>query len=115
MRSPSPSRSACSRRASTRPWRGASTARHLVTEIHASELLESLRTQTEEHDRTQVLDWLAQRIEHTVKESAPDLDLGIQYTDEKGEPIASAGSLARESLPIPETCCAATAVPRCAR
>jgi heavy metal sensor kinase len=75
---------------------------YLVTEIHASELLESLRTQTEEHDRAQVLDWLAQRIEHTVKESAPDLDLGIQYTDEKGEPIASAGSLARESLPIPE-------------
>ena len=27
---------------------------YLVTEIHASELLESLRTQTEEHDRTQV-------------------------------------------------------------
>jgi two-component system OmpR family sensor kinase len=75
---------------------------YLVTEIHASELLESLRTQSEEHERAQVLGWLAQRIERTVRESAPDLDLGIQYTDERGAPIAAAGSLERESLPIPQ-------------
>jgi two-component system OmpR family sensor kinase len=75
---------------------------HLVTEIHASELLESLRTQSEEHGREQVLDWLRQRIERTVRESAPDLDLGIQYTDERGAPIAAAGSLAGEAPPIPE-------------
>ena len=75
---------------------------YLVTEIHANELLASLRSQTEEHDRALVLDWLSQRIEQTVRESAPDLDLGIQYTDEQGAPIASAGSLARESLPIPQ-------------
>lgn len=75
---------------------------HLVTEIHASELLESLRTQSQEHERALVLEWLEQRIERTVRESAPDLDLGIQYTDESGAPIASAGSLAGESLPIPQ-------------
>jgi two-component system OmpR family sensor kinase len=75
---------------------------YLVTEIHASELLESLRSQTEEHDQAVVLSWLAERIQHTVRESNPDLDLGIQYTDERGEPIASAGSLARETVPIPE-------------
>jgi heavy metal sensor kinase len=75
---------------------------YLVTEIHARELAESLRTQSQEHDRTSVLDWLSQRIERTVRESAPDLDLGIQYTDEAGAPIASAGSLAGEALPIPQ-------------
>jgi two-component system OmpR family sensor kinase len=75
---------------------------YLVTEIHASELLESLRTQSQEHDRELVLTWLGQRIERTVRESAPDLDLGIQYTDEHGLVIASAGSLARERLPIPQ-------------
>jgi two-component system OmpR family sensor kinase len=75
---------------------------HLVTEIHASELLESLRTQSEEHGREQVLDWLRHRIERTVRESAPDLDLGIQYTDAQGAPIAAAGSLAGDAPPIPE-------------
>jgi two-component system OmpR family sensor kinase len=75
---------------------------HLVTEIHASELLESLRTQSEEHGREQVLEWLRQRIERTVRESAPDLDLGIEYTDEGGATIAASGSLAGEALAIPE-------------
>jgi two-component system OmpR family sensor kinase len=75
---------------------------HLVTEIHASELLESLRTQSEEHERAEVVDWLRRRIERTVRESAPDLDLGIQYTDEQGATIAAAGSLAAEPPPIPE-------------
>jgi len=75
---------------------------HLVTEIHASELLESLRSQTQEHPRDVVLAWLRERIERTVRESDPDLKLGIQYTDEAGEPIASAGSLAGQKLPIPE-------------
>ena len=42
-----------------------------------------------------------QRIERTVRESAPDLALGIQYTDERGELIASAGSLAGESSADP--------------
>ena len=75
---------------------------YLVTEIHVNELLASLRSQTEEHDRAVVLEWLADRIQATVRESAPDLDLGIVYTDENGAPITSAGSLARESVPIPE-------------
>lgn len=75
---------------------------HLVTEIHASELLESLRGQSREHERAEVLAWLQQRIEHTVQQSAPDLDLGIQYTDERGASIAWAGSLAGETLPIPQ-------------
>ena len=75
---------------------------HLVTEIHASELLESLRTQSQEHDRERVLAWLAERIDHTVRESDPDLRLGIQYTDERGVPVASAGSLAEEAPAIPQ-------------
>jgi heavy metal sensor kinase len=75
---------------------------HLVTEIHASELLESLRSQTEEHDRASVLVWLDDRIRRTVRESAPDLDLGIQYTDERGATITAAGSLEGEELPIPQ-------------
>jgi two-component system OmpR family sensor kinase len=75
---------------------------HLVTEIHASELLESLRTQSQEHDRAAVLAWLRERIERTVRESDPDLALGIQYTDERGEVIASAGSLAGEALAVPQ-------------
>ena len=75
---------------------------HLVTEIHASELLESLRTQSQEHDRAAVLAWLRERIERTVRESDPDLALGIQYTDERGDVIASAGSLAGEALAVPQ-------------
>jgi hypothetical protein len=39
---------------------------HLVTEIHARELLDSLRTQSLEHDRESVLAWLRERIERTV-------------------------------------------------
>jgi heavy metal sensor kinase len=74
---------------------------HLVTEIHASELVESLRTQSQEHDRAAVLAWVPQRIERTVRESPPDLALGIQYLDEAGDPIAAAGSLERERLAVP--------------
>jgi heavy metal sensor kinase len=74
---------------------------HLVTEIHASELVESLRTQSEEHDRAGVLAWVPERIERTVRESPPDLALGIQYLDEHGQPIATAGSLQRERLAVP--------------
>jgi len=74
---------------------------HLVTEIHASELLESLRSQTQEHDRATVLAWLQARIERTVRESDTDLKLGIQYTDERGKVISAAGSLAQVELPIP--------------
>jgi two-component system OmpR family sensor kinase len=75
---------------------------HLVTEIHASELLESLRSQSQEHERAAVLAWLRERIERTVRESDPDLALGIQYTDERGELIAAAGSLAGETLAVPQ-------------
>jgi two-component system OmpR family sensor kinase len=75
---------------------------HLVTEIHASELLESLRSESRDHERAELLAWLQQRIEHTVEQSAPDLDLGIQYTDERGVPVAWAGSLEGEKLPIPQ-------------
>jgi two-component system OmpR family sensor kinase len=75
---------------------------HLVTEIHASELLESLRSQSQEHDRAVVLAWLRERIERTVRESDPDLALGIHYTDERGELIASAGSLVGEELAVPQ-------------
>jgi heavy metal sensor kinase len=75
---------------------------HLVTEIHASELLESLRTQSEEHPREAVLAWLRERIARTVRESPPDLGLGIQYTDAQGAVLAAAGSLAEERLAIPQ-------------
>jgi len=75
---------------------------YLVTEIHASELLESLRTQSEEHDRETVLAWISERMERTVRESPPDLGLGIQYLDAKGELIASAGSLRDRRLGLPE-------------
>jgi two-component system OmpR family sensor kinase len=61
-----------------------------------------LRTQSQEHDRAAVLAWLRERIERTVRESDPDLALGIQYTDERGEVIASAGSLAGEALAVPQ-------------
>jgi heavy metal sensor kinase len=74
---------------------------HLVTEIHASELVESLRTQSEEHERAAVLAWVDERIERTVRESPPDLALGIQYLDERGEPIAAGGSLRDERLSVP--------------
>ena len=53
-------------------------------------LLEALRTQSQEHERERVLAWLAERIERTVRESDPDLRLGIQYTDEQGTPVTSA-------------------------
>jgi heavy metal sensor kinase len=74
---------------------------HLVTEIHASELVESLRTQSAEHERETVLAWVGERIERTVRESPPDLALGIQYLDERGEPIAAGGSLRDERLSVP--------------
>jgi heavy metal sensor kinase len=74
---------------------------HLVTEIHASELVESLRTQSEEHERAAVLVWLEERIERTVRESPSDLALGIQVLDERGEPIAASGSLRGERLAVP--------------
>jgi heavy metal sensor kinase len=75
---------------------------HLVTEIHAKELVESLRTQSQEHDRETVLAWLEDRIEHTVRQSPTDLALGIQYLDESGAPIAAAGSLRGEHVAVPE-------------
>ena len=75
---------------------------YLVTEIHASELVESLRSQSEEHDRERVLAWIAERLERTVRESPPDLALGIQYLDDRGGVLASAGSLRGERVVVPE-------------
>jgi heavy metal sensor kinase len=73
----------------------------LVTEIHAQALLESLRSQHEEHPPERVRTWLAERLENTVRESAPDLDLGLQFVDASGEPVMAAGSLARARAPLP--------------
>jgi signal transduction histidine kinase len=73
----------------------------LVTEIHAHALLESLRSQSEEHPPERVRAWLAERLENTVRESAPDLDLGLQYLDAAGEPVLGAGSLLRARAPLP--------------
>jgi heavy metal sensor kinase len=74
----------------------------LVTEIHAQALLESLRGQTEEHPPERVREWLAERLANTVRESAPDLDLGLEYLDPRGEPVLAAGSLARVRTPLPQ-------------
>ncbi len=73
----------------------------LVTEIHAQTLVESLRSQREEHPPERVHEWLAERLENTVRESDPDLRLGIQILDAAGEPVLAAGSLARARLPLP--------------
>jgi heavy metal sensor kinase len=73
----------------------------LVTEIHARELVDSLRTQSEEHAREEVLAWMESRIARSVEEEAPDLALGIEYLDAQGRTICVAGSLAGAGVPIP--------------
>jgi heavy metal sensor kinase len=73
----------------------------LVTEIHAQTLVESLRSQREEHPPERVREWLAERLANTVHESDPDLGLGIQVLDAAGEPVLAAGSLAQARLPLP--------------
>jgi heavy metal sensor kinase len=73
----------------------------LVTEIHAQTLVESLRSQREEHSPERVREWLAERLANTVHESDPDLGLGIQVLDAAGEPVLAAGSLAQARLPLP--------------
>lgn len=73
----------------------------LVTEIHAQTLVESLRSQREEHSPERVREWLAERLENTVRESDADLGLGIQVLDAAGEPVLAVGSLANTRLPLP--------------
>ncbi len=74
---------------------------HLVTEIQARELVDSLRTQLQEHPREEVMRWLAARAHRTVREAEPDLGLGIEYLDEQGRSLVAAGSLAGAGVPVP--------------
>jgi len=71
----------------------------LVTEIQARGLVDSLRTQTEEHGPERARDWLEARMAREVAESPPDL--GIEYLDAEGRSRIAVGSLAGEALPVP--------------
>jgi heavy metal sensor kinase len=74
----------------------------LVTEVEAHALLDSLRTQTEEHPPEEVRAWLVARIEREVEAADPKLGLGIEFLDEQGRSLVAAGSLAGQSLPLAE-------------
>lgn len=74
---------------------------HLVTEIEARQLLDSLRTQTEEHPRADVLEWLAGRMQRMAEEADKDLGIGVEYLDDEGRSILAAGSLSSSHVPVP--------------
>lgn len=73
----------------------------LVTNIEARSLVDSLRTQTDEHTPEQVRAWLAARFHREVETGDPDLGLGLEYLDSDGHSVVATGSLAGEELPVP--------------
>jgi len=73
----------------------------LLTEVEARTLVDSIRTQTDEHPAEVVRTWLAARVRREVEEADPALGLGLEILDEHGRSLVAAGSLAGNSLPVP--------------
>jgi len=73
----------------------------LLTEVEANALVDSIRTQTEEHSPDEVRAWLEARIAREVREADPELGLGLEFLDAGGRRVAVAGSLAGYRLPVP--------------
>jgi len=73
----------------------------VLTEVEANALVDSIRTQTEEHTPEEVHAWLTARIHREAAESDPDLGLGLEFLDARGRSVAAAGSLAGHALPMP--------------
>jgi len=73
----------------------------VLTEVEARTLVDSIRTQTQEHSPEEVRTWLAARVEREVEEADPALGLGLEILDPQGRSLVAAGSLAGNSLPIP--------------
>lgn len=73
----------------------------MLTRVEANALVDSIRTQTEEHSAEAVRAWLRARIGREVAESEPELGLGLEFLDEEGRRVVAAGSLAARTLPVP--------------
>jgi heavy metal sensor kinase len=73
----------------------------VLTEVEANALVDSIRTQTEEHTPAEVSAWLEARIRREVEDADPDLGLGLQFLDAEGRSVVAAGSLAGQALPVP--------------
>jgi heavy metal sensor kinase len=73
----------------------------VLTEVEANSLVDSIRTQTEEHSPDEVRTWLEARIRREVEEAEPGLGLGLEFLDAAGRSVVAAGSLAGQGLPVP--------------
>jgi heavy metal sensor kinase len=73
----------------------------LLTEVEARSLVDSLRTQTQEHPPEEVRAWLEARIRREVAAADPALGLGIEFLDAEGQTVVAAGSLEQAALPVP--------------
>jgi len=74
----------------------------LLTEVEANALVDSIRTQTEEHPPEEVRAWLEARLRREVEDSDPKLGLGLEFLDTKGRSVLATGSLAGQALPVPQ-------------
>ncbi|MBW2446890.1 MAG: HAMP domain-containing protein [Deltaproteobacteria bacterium] len=73
----------------------------LLTEVEAHALVDSIRTQTDEHSAAEVRAWLAARLVREVEEADPELGLGLEFLDAEGRSVVAAGSLLGQALPVP--------------
>jgi heavy metal sensor kinase len=74
----------------------------LLTEVAASSLVDSIRTQTQEHSPEEVHAWLQARLQREVEDSDKKLGLGLEFLDTEGHSVMASGSLAGQRLPVPE-------------
>jgi heavy metal sensor kinase len=73
----------------------------LLTEVEANALVDSIRTQTEEHSPEEVRAWLEARLAREVDDAEPELGLGLEFLDREGRSVMAAGSLVGQGLPVP--------------
>ncbi len=75
----------------------------LLLEMQAEDLANALHARALEYPRAPVQHWLEDHVAQKLHETDASLDLGIAWLDANGESIVRGGSLATETLPVPQS------------
>jgi len=73
----------------------------LLVEVSLRDLAEAYESQSREHPRERVLEWMEEHARIALHRSEPDLGLGIELLDAQGARVLAAGSLAGDEVPLP--------------
>jgi heavy metal sensor kinase len=73
----------------------------LLVDVRLRDLADAYESQSREHSRERVLDWMVEHTRSSLLRSEPDLGLGIELLDTAGDRVIAAGSLEGAELPLP--------------